>query len=57
MWPGHQSGPNERKVELWAFASTKQSIILRNPFLHIGRSQGPGPGRENKACLSGLVSI
>lgn len=35
VWPGHQSGPNERKVEMWAFADTKQSIILRNPFLHI----------------------
>lgn len=35
MWPGYQSGPNERKVEMWAFGHTKQSIILRNPFLGI----------------------
>lgn len=35
VWPGYQSGPNERKVEMWAFGHTKQSIILRNPFLGI----------------------
>lgn len=35
VWLGYQSGPNERKVDIWAFGHSKQSIILRNPFLDI----------------------
>lgn len=48
--------PNERKVEMWAFGDTKQTIIQRkNPFLdiylggHRGQSLGRGARHAHQA--------
>lgn len=48
VWLGYQSGPNERKVEMWVFGHGKQSIILSSSFLgiylggHRGQDLGGG---------------